>query len=115
MTGRAPGPDGTAERARRRQEYRAFVRDCHPDRGGDPELFVAGLRHWRAVLAEPARVPGPSPAGEDHATGSRAGPRGRGPVPGEPRVTAYRRGSWPVRCGRALAAALRRRRRTRVR
>jgi len=31
-----------------RAEYRAFVRDHHPDRGGDPEVFVAGLARFRA-------------------------------------------------------------------
>lgn len=31
-----------------RAEYRAFVRDNHPDRGGDPEAFVAGLARFRA-------------------------------------------------------------------
>lgn len=31
-----------------RAAYRAFVRDHHPDRGGDPEFFVAGLARLRA-------------------------------------------------------------------
>ncbi|GGO81234.1 hypothetical protein GCM10012280_04960 [Wenjunlia tyrosinilytica] len=70
-----------------------FVRTCHPDRGGDPEVFAAELLLWRARLAG-----GSSPG---------AGPGGH-------RVSAYRRGPWPVRCGRAVAAAVRRRRRTRV-
>jgi hypothetical protein len=30
-----------------RAAYRAFVRDNHPDRGGDPEAFVAGLERFR--------------------------------------------------------------------
>lgn len=30
-----------------RAAYRAFVRDNHPDRGGDPEVFVAGLARFR--------------------------------------------------------------------
>ncbi len=30
-----------------RAAYRAFVRDNHPDRGGDPEAFVAGLARFR--------------------------------------------------------------------
>ncbi|MBW0118439.1 hypothetical protein [Pseudonocardia abyssalis] len=34
-----------------RAEYRAFVRDHHPDRGGDPEFFVAGLARLRAGRA----------------------------------------------------------------
>ncbi len=31
-----------------RAAYRAFIRDHHPDRGGDPEYFVAGLARLRA-------------------------------------------------------------------
>jgi hypothetical protein len=31
-----------------RAAYRAFVREHHPDRGGDPEVFVAGLARFRA-------------------------------------------------------------------
>jgi hypothetical protein len=30
-----------------RAAYRAFVREHHPDRGGDPEAFVAGLARFR--------------------------------------------------------------------
>lgn len=36
-----------------RAAYRAFVRDNHPDRGGDPDAFVAGLAALRA-RPEPA-------------------------------------------------------------
>lgn len=38
------GPMSPEQRA----AYRAFVRDHHPDRGGDPEQFVAGLARLRA-------------------------------------------------------------------
>ncbi|MGW5054514.1 hypothetical protein [Actinokineospora sp. NPDC004072] len=31
-----------------RDEYREFVRRHHPDRGGDPEVFAAGLAELRA-------------------------------------------------------------------
>jgi hypothetical protein len=31
-----------------RAAYRAFVREHHPDRGGDPDVFVAGLTRFRA-------------------------------------------------------------------
>ncbi|GAB3684031.1 hypothetical protein [Saccharopolyspora tripterygii] len=31
-----------------RSRYRAFVRAHHPDAGGDPEVFAAGLEHFRA-------------------------------------------------------------------
>jgi hypothetical protein len=30
-----------------RRDFRAWVRAHHPDRGGDPESFVAGLAAWR--------------------------------------------------------------------
>lgn len=32
-----------------RSAFRAFVRENHPDRGGDPEVFVAGLARFGAV------------------------------------------------------------------
>ena len=31
------------EGAARRRAFREFVRTHHPDRGGDPEIFLAGL------------------------------------------------------------------------
>ena len=34
-----------------RRAYRQWVRDHHPDRGGDPEEFAAGLLRWHARLA----------------------------------------------------------------
>jgi|GEM_PF-4277514 len=37
------GPAHTEDKA----AYRRFVLAHHPDRGGDPEAFVAGLRAWR--------------------------------------------------------------------
>ena len=39
-----------------RAAYRAFVREHHPDRGGDPDAFVAGLARFRAG---PAGRPAP--------------------------------------------------------
>ncbi|WP_461011498.1 hypothetical protein [Streptomyces capparidis] len=98
MSGAARVEDGDGVAAARlRREYRRFVRAGHPDVGGDPEVFAAELRRWQELLA-PA---GPAPAAP--------------PAPGEPQVTFYRRGPWPVRCGRVVVAAVRRRRRTRVR
>jgi hypothetical protein len=91
------GGEGTrTAQARLRQEYRAFLRASHPDRGGDPDTFAVDLRRWQALLAGEAA-------------------QGRVAVVPEPGVTAFRRGSLPARFGRALTAALRRRRRTRVR
>ena len=32
-----------------RAAFRAFVREHHPDRGGDPEVFRAGMARFAAV------------------------------------------------------------------
>ena len=32
-----------------RAAYRAFIRANHPDAGGDPDLFIAGLNRFRAA------------------------------------------------------------------
>jgi hypothetical protein len=48
--------DGAGEAGRRRRE---FIREHHPDRGGDAESFIAGLRaieDERAAEALPPRV-----------------------------------------------------------
>lgn len=37
-----------------RAAYRAFVRAHHPDRGGDPDEFVAGLARFRDGVDPPA-------------------------------------------------------------
>lgn len=43
-----PGtPDRETADEQRRAEFRRFVRDHHPDRGGDPEVFAAGVRAYR--------------------------------------------------------------------
>lgn len=44
----AEPPTGRGMSPEQRAAYRAFVRDHHPDRGGDPEVFVAGLARFRA-------------------------------------------------------------------
>lgn len=50
------GPRGLTPE--QRAAYRSFVRTHHPDRGGDPEVFVAGLARFRELTtAEPD--PGP--------------------------------------------------------
>ncbi len=36
-----------------RAAFRAFVREHHPDRGGDPDAFVAGLARFGQRPAEP--------------------------------------------------------------
>jgi hypothetical protein len=40
-----------------RAAYRAFVRENHPDRGGDPEVFVAGLERFREAALDPVDDP----------------------------------------------------------
>jgi hypothetical protein len=37
-----------------RAEFRAFVREHHPDRGGDPDVFAAGLARFGASESTPA-------------------------------------------------------------
>lgn len=42
---------GTDDAASARAAFRAFVRAHHPDVGGDPEVFAAGLAEFRAADA----------------------------------------------------------------
>jgi hypothetical protein len=46
--------DGAREAARRRRE---FIRENHPDRGGDAESFIAGLRAMEAGQAPEDPLP----------------------------------------------------------
>jgi hypothetical protein len=46
-----------------RSAFRAFVREHHPDRGGDPEVFVAGLA--RFGVAESVRSDSDDDHGDD--------------------------------------------------
>ncbi|MBC3191440.1 hypothetical protein H7X46_10235 [Pseudonocardia sp. C8] len=48
-----------------RAAYRSFVRAHHPDRGGDPEVFRAGLAHYRALAAAQAADVAGAPADPD--------------------------------------------------
>jgi hypothetical protein len=63
------------------RDRRDFIREHHPDRGGDPDVFIAGLK---------AFGPGHDPD---------AGPL--------PRVTGVRRRPWPVRLAAAAAQRVR--------
>jgi hypothetical protein len=49
-------PDATAEEGRR--AYRRYVAEHHPDRGGDPDAFQAGVEAYRRITASrrPGRV-----------------------------------------------------------
>ncbi|MFC5994877.1 hypothetical protein ACFQE5_11720 [Pseudonocardia hispaniensis] len=44
-----------------RAAYRAFLREHHPDRGGDPTVFAAGLARFRDAQRA---GPEPDPAAE---------------------------------------------------
>jgi hypothetical protein len=46
------------ERSAGQRARREFIRTHHPDRGGDPAVFVAGLARLDGA-AVPARRPGP--------------------------------------------------------
>ncbi|MEJ8277876.1 hypothetical protein [Pseudonocardia spirodelae] len=63
-----PGSGGHAGLTpEQRSAYRAFVRTHHPDRGGDPEVFRAGLARFRALSeGRPAGpAPGRAPTADD--------------------------------------------------
>ncbi|HYH33001.1 MAG TPA: hypothetical protein VD903_21730 [Pseudonocardia sp.] len=76
-----------------RAAFRAFVREHHPDRGGDPDVFVAGL----ARFGRSAQPPDPPDDPRFDAPVEVVGP-----LP------------FPVRVGVALIRTWHRRRRTRV-
>jgi hypothetical protein len=79
-----------------RRAYREFVRTHHPDRGGDPEEFIAGLHRFHTEL----RAAGPG----------QARPREPGAAPVGVTVTTHRRGTAPVRLLRRLCTLRHRRR-----
>jgi hypothetical protein len=81
-----PAPD-------RRAAFRAFVREHHPDRGGDPAEFAAGMERFR------------SERGADVVPGS--GDLPVAPVPADPLP-------FPVRVGVALIRTWRRRHEDRI-
>ena len=81
-----------------RAAFRAFVREHHPDRGGDPEVFVAGLARF-GVGAGPGERPSVPPLDD---------PRFDAPVEV---VTPL---PFPVRVGVALIRTWHRRRNQRV-
>ncbi len=73
------------------REYREFIKTRHPDRGGDPAEFVAGLVRYRALLSSGGAEPGPAK---------------RPPAASE--TTVYRRGSLPAQLWRAIMERRRR-------
>ncbi|MGW0663871.1 hypothetical protein [Streptodolium elevatio] len=87
------------ERRELMREYREFVKTRHPDRGGDPTEFAAGLVRYRALLS-------PGGAGPDG---------GKRPPPPASETTVYRRGSLPAQMWRAIMERHRRKQNPRVR
>jgi hypothetical protein len=79
MTGIGDQDDGERAAGRRRRD---FIRTHHPDRGGDTESFIAGLRVFDTEQA-PAE-PGP-----------------------QPRVTVFAHRAWPTRLVTAAVRRLR--------
>ena len=79
--------------AEQRAAFRAFVREHHPDRGGDPEVFMTGLARFDSA-------PGATPPDERRYDG---------------RVQVVGALPFPVRVGVALIRTWRRHRQTRVR
>ncbi len=49
-----PGAGRLASEAERRRAFRAWVRAHHPDVGGDPAVFAAGIQAWRAPVGRSA-------------------------------------------------------------
>ncbi|HSA53082.1 MAG TPA: hypothetical protein VLH10_23600 [Yinghuangia sp.] len=79
------------------REYREFIKTRHPDRGGDPAEFVAGLVRYRALLSSGRAEPGPAKT-----------------PPTASETTVYRRGSLPVQVWRAIMERRRRSQNPRV-
>ncbi|MYW05993.1 hypothetical protein [Streptomyces sp. SID3343] len=88
------GPGGD-ERRHLLREYREFIRANHPDRGGDPDEFVAGLERLRALMDA-------APPAATHLSGKAA------------ETTVFRRGRLPGRLWRHLTERQRRRNNPRV-
>lgn len=85
-----------------RAAFRAFVKANHPDRGGDPDTFAAGLAGFGR-----GRAPTPAPVS--------AGTDGDSPDRYDRPVEVVADLPLPVRVGVALIRTWRRHRRTRVR
>jgi hypothetical protein len=91
-----------------RSAFRAFVREHHPDRGGDPQVFVAGLA--RFGIGDVGTEPGGTAAAAGSAEGGRTDDR-RYDAP----IEVVGPLLFPVRVGVALIRTWRRRRQHRVR
>ena len=101
--GNGPGDDG-------RSAFRAFVRVHHPDRGGDPGAFVAGLRRFGTGPDDPA-APAPGSRGGTSGT-SGTTPADASNAPAAPRAAPpvdMAALPFPVRVGVALIRTWRRR------
>lgn len=58
-------PDRNAEDHTTRAEFRAFVRENHPDVGGDPQEFVTGLARFGHGRGQPRSTPSDSEAEQE--------------------------------------------------
>lgn len=88
-----------------RSAFRAFVREHHPDRGGDPAVFVAGLARFGTAAPRPTRLPAePDPEADPEAEARYDRP-----------VEVVATLPLPVRIGVALIRTWHRRRHPRVR
>ncbi|HXV92451.1 MAG TPA: hypothetical protein VD813_04060 [Pseudonocardia sp.] len=105
-TGTSPGPHRPgAMTPEERAAYRAFVREHHPDRGGDPEAFVAGLARFRQAGDDsPGAAHGPA-AGQG-TPAAEAGPPPQRPGPPQERPGPM---PLPLRVAVALVRTWRRR------
>ncbi len=86
-----------------RAAYRAFIRDNHPDRGGDPDAFVAGLARFRSGAAVSDGGPGPPDGDPDRADARYDAP-----------IVVVADLPFPVRVAIAALRTVRRQRRSRV-
>jgi hypothetical protein len=94
-----------------RSAFRAFVREHHPDRGGDPGAFVAGLRRFGTGPDGPAAT---APGSRSNGTSGTSGttPADAPRAPAAPRAAPpvdMAALPFPVRVGVALIRTWRRR------
>jgi hypothetical protein len=96
----AGGEDRAAEAARRRRE---FIRDHHPDRGGDADSFIAGLRGFDA-----GRAPGdPRSSAGSRSPGDPGGAAAERAAEPPPRVVVVPHRAWLTRLAAAAVRRLR--------
>jgi len=86
----------TVDDPQRRADRRAFIRDHHPDVGGDPDEFIEGLHR---LTATPRSTRPTGSHAEQDGVGQQAGGLRDG-APNDPVAPAYAYRSWrlmPIR------------------